>query len=175
MIKLHRPTALVLAMAGILLAASALGAVAPEIRDDAKVFSPAALKRADDRIRDIYRNYQRDVLIETFAAAPAADLEKVKAMDTEKRREYFLKWAQERAKDRVVNGIYVLICKEPQYLLVGVPEKEPHRFAVGTREAIENALRKEFKDNRFDEGLEQALHVVEERLTKKQPGDPLKK
>jgi uncharacterized membrane protein YgcG len=141
--------------------------VAPEIRDDGKFFSPAAVKKADETICDIYRRHDRDVLIETIASVPAADLEYVKAMDASQRAGYFLKWAKERSAARVVNGAYILLCKEPRHLLVGVDEKQPHKFPTGTREAIEKTLMTEFREGRFDQGLEQALKLIEERLAKK--------
>jgi hypothetical protein len=162
--------ALVLAATGgCLFLAGSSGAVfvAPEIRDDGKFFSAAAVKKADEVIRDIYRHHDRDVLIETIAAVPTADLEKVKAMDASQRAAYFLKWAKERSTERVVNGVYILLCKEPKHLLVGVDEKQPHKFAPGTREGIEKVLVMEFREGRFDEGLDQALRLIEEKLAKK--------
>ena len=48
------------------------------------------------------------------------------------------------------------------------------RFGIRLKDK-DSPLRKEFKDNRFDDGLDLALRVVEEKLTKKQPADPLKK
>jgi TPM domain len=141
--------------------------VAPEIRDDGKFFSAAAVKKANEVIRDIYRHHDHDVLIETIATVPPADLAYVKAMDATQRAAYFLKWAKERSTERAVNGVYILLCKEPRHLLVGVDEKQPHKFAPGTREGIEKMLVKEFREGRFDEGLEQALRFIEEQLAKK--------
>jgi uncharacterized membrane protein YgcG len=149
------------------LLANSPSAVAPVIQDDGKFFSASALKKANDTIAGIYRKYDRDVLVETFATVPAADVEMVKAMDTEKRTAYFLQWAKDRTKERVVNGVYVLICKEPRHLRVGIVEKEPHKVPPGTRDAIDNLLIKEFREGRFDEGLEQTLLLIEEKLAKK--------
>jgi hypothetical protein len=149
-----------------LVLAGPLGAVAPEIRDDAQMFSAAARKKADERVREIYRKHGRDVLIETFTSVPADDMDKVKKMDKEARAAYFLGWAKERAGKRVVNGVYILICKEPQYLLAGVDEKEPHHFPKGIAAEIEGVFRKEFRENRFDDGLDKALTFIEEKLAK---------
>jgi hypothetical protein len=156
------------AAVGCLVVAMSVDAVAPEIRDDAKMFSPAAVKKADTMIREIYRQHDRDVLIETFSSIPMADAEKVKAMDVVKRDAYFLQWAKDRVRDRLVNGIYVLICKEPHHLEVGVVEKQPHKFSPGTSDAIKSVLRKELKEGRYDEGLAQAMNVIESELVKKQ-------
>src|SRR5262249_6214353 len=89
-----------------------VGAVAPEVKDDAKLFTDEAIKKANDQIREIAQKYDRDLLVETFASVPADEVENVKKMDKEERGKFFEKWANERAKFRAVNGVYVLICKE---------------------------------------------------------------
>jgi hypothetical protein len=150
----------------LLLVAQAL-AVAPEIRDEGKLFSAEAIKKADEHIAEINRKYDRDLLIETFASAPAADVEKVKAMEPKERDEYFTTWAKDRAQKRVVRGVYVMICKEPHILRVGVVEPQPHKFPAGTQAAIDEALKKELKDGHFDGVLEKALKIVEDRLAPK--------
>lgn len=140
--------------------------VAPEIRDDGKFFSAEAIKKADARIREIARKYERDLLIETFATVPRDDEEKVKAMDAKARADYFLQWAKKRVQDRVVNGAYVLICKEPRWLRVGVVEREPHKFPPGSSASLEKVIAKEFAQGQFDDGLDQAVRWVEEKLAK---------
>ena len=106
------------------------------------------------------------MLVETYASLPGADVEKLKAMDAAKRGAFFLQWAKDRARDRVVNGVYVLICKEPAPPPGGRHREPTEKIAPGTNDAIENLLRKEFKDGKFDEGLEQALKLIEEKLKK---------
>jgi uncharacterized membrane protein YgcG len=146
--------------------AAAPAAVAPEIQDGGKFFSPAAVKKANERLAAIYRKYDRDILIETFASVPEGDADKLKAADKAERAEYFLSWAKDRVAQRAVNGVYVLICKEPRYLRVGVVEKQPHLFPGGFRDAVEEALMKEFRESHFDEGLEKTIQLVEEKLAK---------
>src|SRR5579862_5030981 len=147
----YRWAILVAATVGCHALVDAVAVVAPEIRDDGKFFSAAAVKKGDEIIREIYRQHDRDVVIETFATVPAADVEQVKSLDAAQRAAYFLQRAKDRAKERVVNGVYILICKDPRHLTVGVSEKEPHKFPPGSRDAIETTLVKEFKEGRFDE------------------------
>jgi hypothetical protein len=45
-------------------------AVAAEIKDAGKFFSPDAVKKANDDIREIARKYDRDLLIETYSTVP---------------------------------------------------------------------------------------------------------
>jgi len=167
MLNAHRWMVLLATFAGGTFAAGSHFEVAPEIRDEAKFFSAAAVKKADERIREIYRKHNRDVLIETFATVPAADADKVKAMDTDKSSAYFTQWAKDRSKDRVVNGLYVMICKEPRHLLVGIVENMPRKFTPEIRNAVEAAFRGEFKEERYDEGLDHAIRAIEEKFGKK--------
>src|SRR5947209_14362260 len=103
-----------------LTAAFRVGAVAPEIRDEAKFFSPEAVKKANEQIREIFAKHGKDLLIETFPSVPADELDKVKAMDAKAKAEYFSKQSIDRARQRVVNGIYILVVREPKYLYVEI-------------------------------------------------------
>jgi hypothetical protein len=157
----------ILAVVGCcLIVTSPAAAVAPQIRDEGKFFSAEAVKKADEQIRDLYAKYNKDLLIETFLSVPADQLEKVKAMDAKQKSEYFHKQAVERAKERAVNGIYILITKEPKYLYV---EITPRAQAVFDREfynRLREILFSNFGEERFNEGLAAAVRAVQERLAK---------
>jgi hypothetical protein len=148
-----------------LLAGAAL-AVAPEVRDQGKFFSPEALKKADEQIREIYRKHGQDVLIETFNTVPGEDVEKLKAMDNRGRREFFLKYAKERTKERVVNGIYVIITREPRHLLVGITGRGEKVFSREFRDRAEEGMIAEFAKGRFDDGLQALVRLTEQQLSK---------
>ncbi len=160
-------TLVILGAACLLLVGTAL-AVAPEIRDEGKFFSPEALKKANEQIREIYRKYGQDVLVETYKTLPGEDVEKIKAMDNKERGEFFAKWARNRVKDRVVNGLYVVITREPRYLYADVDYSEgagrkllPKNFYNKVREV----MFPEFGKGRFDDGLQALVRVVEQHLS----------
>src|SRR5690349_17680222 len=90
-------------------------AVAPEIKDGAKFFSPEATRKANKEIREIAKNYDRDLLIETYPTIPGDQAERVKGMSREDRSQFFRNWAQDRAEAAVVHGVYILICREPAF------------------------------------------------------------
>jgi uncharacterized membrane protein YgcG len=141
-------------------------AVAPEIRDLGKFFSADTVKKADAQIREIARKHDLDLLVETYAAVPADQVEKVKAMDGKERSEFFAKWAADRVKERVVNGVYVLISHEPRYLYVEIAGRGRKAFTPEFRKEVYEAFRREFANGRFDEGLQAAVNLVEQRLGK---------
>jgi TPM domain len=149
-----------------LLAGTAL-AVAPEIRDQGKFFSPEAIKKADEQIREIYRKHNLDLLIEAYNTLPGGDVEKLKAMDAKERNALFVKWVKERTKERVVHGIYIVITKEPRHLTVGRVGRGEEAFSGEFRRKVYDAMVDEFKRGRFDEGLQAAVRLVEQHLGKK--------
>src|SRR3954453_5044068 len=98
-------------LAGCLATAGRAAAVSPPpVKDEGKFFSAEALDKANRKIKQIYQRFQKDVVIETFAAIPT-DLEK-KYKEEEKAR-FFNEWARKRAEELGVNGIYILICRKP--------------------------------------------------------------
>ena len=141
-------------------------AVAPEVQDQGRFFSPEAVKKADEQIRDIYRKHNFDLLIESFAAPPAGQAEKFRAADKKERLDLFLKWAQERSKARAVRGVYILLCKEPRYLLVGVTPKAQKEFSAEARSKLQGLIRDAFAKDRFDQGLQAAVSFVTKELAK---------
>ena len=138
-------------------------AVAPEINDEGKFFSPEAVKKANEQIRNLFAKYGKDLLIETFASVPADQLDKVKAMSNAEKTDYFHKQAVERAKHRAVKGVYVLITREPQFLYI---EITPDAREVFARQPLIDILFANFREKRFDEGLAALVKAVQEKLEK---------
>src|SRR5262245_55722058 len=71
-------------------------AVAPEIKDEAKLFSPEAVKKANEQIKDIARKHGLDLLVETFNTVPGDQAAKVKDLPREERVKFFQNWAKDR-------------------------------------------------------------------------------
>lgn len=139
-------------------------AVAPVVNDRGKFFSPDALKKANDALRELYLNDSRDLLIETHETVPMADVEKVKGMSREDRQKYFKKWAETRAEQRLVRGVYILICKEPTMIYVEVTAKARNVIDDSARNKLRDKLVDDFRAKNFDDGLANAVKFVKDRL-----------
>lgn len=150
--------ALALALAG------RAAAVAPEIKDEGKFFSPEAVKKANEEIRQISRKFDRDLLVETYATVPGNQVEKVKGLSREERNKFFQTWATERAEAAVVNGVYILVCKEPPHLQVEVSSKARTALGNDGREKLIEVLISKFRDKKYDEGLVEAIRLVRDRF-----------
>jgi uncharacterized membrane protein YgcG len=153
-------------LAAWLVLAARAAAVAPEIRDEGKFFSPEAVKRANEQIRDIFGKHGKDLLIETFPSVPPDQLEKVKAMNAKEKTEYFHNKAVDRCKQRVVNGVYIIITREPKYLYVEITPQARAVLDQQTRGQVRAILISNFEENRFDDGLAGVVKAVQERLGK---------
>ncbi len=139
------------------------GAVAPEVRDEGKFFSPEAIKKANEIIHAIALKYNRDVLVETLPAPPA-DAEKVKAMDRKDRVAYFHKLAEDRIKARAVHGVYLLVCKDPPHFRFEVTEDARGVINMEANMKLDKILLDDFRNKKYDDGLLAALKFLSEKF-----------
>jgi uncharacterized membrane protein YgcG len=139
-------------------------AVAPEIKDEGKFFSPEALKKANEQIRELYRKYDRDLLIETYPSVPADKKDKIKEMSKQDRDKFFLEWAKSRADAAVVRGVYILICKEPGRIEVYRTQKGGSFLDAASRNKLIKSMTEEFGDKEYDKGLMAGIKFVQEKM-----------
>ena len=139
------------AMAASLLASgSASAALTAEIRDEAGFFSPEAIQRANAEIKEIKREFKRDLLIETYRGIPADKQEEFKKIDRNDRKarnQFFENWALSRAKAVDVNGIYIQICKDPGHIQVDVGNQTQKKdFTLKNRDQLRELLVRRFQE-----------------------------
>ena len=117
--------ALFAAMMVILLGTPAFAApVRPAVKDDARLFSPAAVEQADRRIEDVREQYGIDLYVETMEELPGADASRLLKMKSRDRSRFLRETAQQRAEAAGVDGIYLLVTTNPSNtVLVGWPER----------------------------------------------------
>ncbi|HTD67763.1 MAG TPA: hypothetical protein VK846_14655, partial [Candidatus Limnocylindria bacterium] len=135
------------------------------MRDTAGLFSAATAKQADETIRTFQRDFRKDLLVETFAGVPGSRTNEY----TLNREQFFADMVRERAQAARLDGIYVLIMKEPPphhfRIQVGVGEATRQRaFVPANRDALVRLLQASFRENKHDEGLRSAVTYVEGTL-----------
>ena len=130
----------------------------PVVADSAKLFSADAVKKANEVLADL-RKRGLDVLVETYPAAPKEWVEKAKG-SADERRKLFQEWAADRLRTEDVRGFAVLVCLDPRYVAVEVPEdvkgKLPEGFATKVGDAMIAALR----EKKADAGLTGVLKLA---------------
>src|SRR5688572_20820077 len=98
-----------------MLASIAVAMDKPRVEDNAGFFSPNALNQANERIAQIKRDHGKDLHIETHASIPAALRGQYQP---EQRQQFFDAWAKQRAAELKIDGVLVLITREPSFLKV---------------------------------------------------------
>src|SRR5262245_5155181 len=164
---MRRCACVLLATAVVLARPGAAAAVyPPPVKDEAKYFSDAALDKANKKVRELYGKYKKDVVVETFAAVPADMKKKLEELEEKKkdkgRAEFFDDWAKDRARQLGLNGVYVLVCKEPTFLYIHMDDDTRKKaFTVKDRDRLRKKLIEQFRDKEFSAGLTDGLAIVE--------------
>jgi uncharacterized protein len=163
---------LLLAPLLLLTAAAPARAASNGIRDDAHFFSAGAVSQAQQTIDQIERRHGKDVLVETLATVPddqKAQLEQA-GNDQRARESFFSQWANSRARSQGVNGIYLLISKDPAHLEIAVGNKTQQRlFTQSDRNVVRNQLLIAFRQKNFDQGLTEAMQNISQRMDSNAP------
>jgi S1-C subfamily serine protease len=134
------------------------------IKDEAKFFSPEAVDKANEAIKELWKKYERDVVVETFPSVPASDQEKVKAMSRDERSRYFRSWSQSRIRVEGINGLHFLVCREPSHLNIEVSANARDVFDDASVKTLIQTVLEHFRKKDYDKGLESVLDYAREKL-----------
>jgi hypothetical protein len=95
------------------------------VLDDAKLFNDKTIAEADRILLDVLRKHHFHVVIETRSTVPKQDVTRVERMHRGDALRYFREWAKQRAVAEKVDGLYILICRNPGHVSV-LPWPEAH-------------------------------------------------
>lgn len=142
-------------LATLLFLLSAAHAAAPTVKDRAGLFSAGAEADANQAIERVYLNTapHKQVVVETVPSLPEG-----KQAD---------QLAAERFREQSVDGVLLLIVKDPHKLALTVGRSTSERFHDA--EAVRGAMLERFRHDDYDGGLKAGLRVVESNLTRDFP------
>jgi uncharacterized protein len=152
------------------LVATALLAAVPapvqaNVRDEAHLFQPNTVEKANALIREIWQRDGKDLLVETLAEPPAGKMDEATSADPKVKDRFFKNWALTRAREAHVNGVYVLICKEPGHVEIEVGDDTRRRaFSDEDRRRLTQIFIDHFRKKEFDTGLLQGVQFVHDTL-----------
>ncbi|HBI43766.1 MAG TPA: hypothetical protein DDY78_13075 [Planctomycetales bacterium] len=153
-------------MTAALLACPGLAqALPPGVRDEAGFFKPETITAANKIISEIKQEDKKDVLIETFLHIPK-DKEK-DAANAGTNAAFFKAWAFQRVREEQLNGVYVLVCKEPSYLQVDTGVQTGKQFSAENGDHLDKLLLASFKNKKYDDGLLEGVRYVQSALKDK--------
>ncbi len=131
------------------------------IADGGEFFGDAE-QSAGTKIEELFAKHHKDIRIETFAAMPEAQQAKLKQLGSEP---FFKGWLVERAKAEHVDGLFILICRQPAMIKVGINEStRKTKFNDGDREALWKLIKRRFDKQEFDAGLLDGLKYISDRF-----------
>ena len=162
-------SALLVGCLGLLLPAIAIAQPPTKvfrISDEAKMFTKDTLDKADLKVQQIKRDYNKDVFVETLPKLPPAAMKSYDSAKGDKEKTKFWRdFAGKRYADEGVSGVYVLITKEPSHLRVHVGEKTIKKaFTEKNRSDAQTILVDHFKKDDFDIGLLTVLDQIDTSL-----------
>lgn len=159
-----------LVMIGCLSAGGRLAAAAPEVKDAAEFFSPAAVAKANEAIKEIKLQYHKDLAIDTFKTIPAERNKDAKDLKGEARTQFYKQWVEDQIRAAKLSGIYVLITKDPPHIQVGVTEDTLKKaFPPADRDRLAKLLLEKFKTKEYDDGLLEGIKLVRATFAKNVP------
>jgi uncharacterized membrane protein YgcG len=146
----------------LVLASSPALAASGGVHDDAHFFSADAITQANQIIQQINQKHHKDLLIQTFPDIPQ-DLQ-AKFQQLGKQR-FFEGWTNQQAKAQGVDGIYILITRDPGHLEVWVGNITQQRlFPLSDRDQLKRLLASSFGQKDYDGGLLQGVQFVQKEM-----------
>jgi uncharacterized protein len=147
--------------------ASAVHALTAEVRDDAGFFKPDTVARANEVIKEIKQRYKKDLVVETVRQVPEGERQEATSPDPGVKARFFAGLAVRRAREEGVDGIYVLITRQPGHVEVAVGNNTRLVFPDEKRHQLTEILLNDFKKKEYDEGLLGAVQYVRSALAAK--------
>ena len=136
------------------------------VHDNARLFTADAARAAEDVIRQIKRDHDRHVLVETYPAIDGAPAGEGKEKE---RNQFFTDRMVERGRALGVRGMMVLVVMDPPHVQVYVGATTTGLFKRADQEALTRKLAEVMRDKRFDDGLLKVVGFVKDCMDH---GDP---
>ena len=136
------------------------------VRDQAGFFSESAESAASRVISEIQTTHKRDMVVETFRDIPAEVRRGVDLQDKAAVNKLFETWSADRARELGVQGVYVLLTREPAHLQVAVGNQTQRQaFTLADRNALANRMLEQLRAKKYDDALIAGVGFVRDTLS----------
>ncbi len=129
-------------------------------RDEAGFFSAEAWQVVGATAHELLRERDLDLQVETLPRLPGLDPERAKTMTPAEREAVIRRFAQDKAREGGVNGLYVVVCRSPGILYVERTGTAAAKISEETTTKVKETLLSAFREKKFDDGLVAALRVL---------------
>ena len=135
------------------------------IRDDGAFFSAQARTEALKDIHEMGKRYKKDLMFETFREIPADLKQGVDLTDKAAKDRLYEQWATKQFKQQGINGIYILIVKDPPHLQIMVGNDTlKEAFTSKDRDALRSMMLAKLHDKQNDDALRESVNFVNATL-----------
>lgn len=159
--SLARSHALVTTLLCLFAATTSAQAQSGGIRDNGAFFSESAKSEASRHVGEIGSRFKKDLLIETFKTVPDEVKRGVNLQDRAAVNRMFEQWTVRQAREQRVNGIYILLSKDPAHLqiVVGTDTQSTH-FSLRDRDSLVSTMLTRLRAKQNDEALLEGVNFV---------------
>lgn len=169
---MKRVSRIVLAIIGLIGAGWCVGPANANggVQDPAKLFTPGAVRRAEDQIQRLKRDHKKEIFVETLENLPSPE----KGGPDQSNKQATSKWVSEfalgRAKAQSVNGVYFLLIKNPGKFQFEIGNKTLQKeFTLSDRDEAIQKIIPLLKENRMDDVLETLVGFVSGKMAQAHP------
>lgn len=168
---MKRVSRFLLAVLGLIWAGWGVGAANANggVQDPAKLFSPDAVRRADDQIQKLRREHKKEIFIETLESLPSPEKGGPDLSNKQATSKWVNEFALGRAKAQSVNGVYFLLIKNPGKFQFEIGNKTLQKeFTLSDRDEAIRKIQPLLKENKMDEVLETLVGFVAGKMAQHQ-------
>lgn len=141
------------------------------IRDEAGVFSPEAVRKAETTIKKMAAEHKKELYIETLASLPSVEKGGPDVKNEAATRKWINEYAIGRFKSHSVNGIYFLLVKEPRKYQFEIGTNTQNRaFTQTNRDEAEHVIIPYLKERKMDDALLALVNFVNSKVTEHDRG-----
>lgn len=147
--------------ATLLLGTAGASAAAGGIQDDGGFFSEFAKVNATGTINDVSTRLHKDIAVQTFAAVPEDMKATVIHPDKAATNRGFSQWAEQLARTKKVNGVFILLVKQPAHLQVVVgTDTQRQAFTLTDRVTLIQRMLEQLRNKKNDDALIDAVNFI---------------
>jgi len=131
------------------------------IQDNGAFFSEQARAEGSRIIGDVERTLKKDIVVETFKEAPENTKNGANLADKTAANQFFQQWAEKQAQQQSVNGIYILLVKQPSHLQVVVGNQTlKQAFTASDRDSLVATMLTKLRAKQNDAALLDGLNFA---------------
>ena len=132
-----------------------------DVLDNGDFFSDSAKKEATLKISEIESQFKKELVVQTFMVIPEEIKQGVDLTDEPALKKMFHQWTLKEAEQQKVNGIYILISREPAHLQIAVGgDTQKKAFTLKDRDNLATLMLSKLRAKQNDEALSECVKFV---------------